>query len=117
KYNWELFPHRHRDLFQVALIETGEGRVGFDLEEEVFTAPVLVLIPSLVVHSFRYAPRSSGRMLTISDGYLHELVQFANEPWLEAALAKPRVIALEAGSFTLDDIAAAMTAVVERLEA
>lgn len=117
KYNWELFPHRHRDLFQAALIETGSGHVGFDLDVELFAAPVLVLIPSLVVHSFSYAPRSSGHMLTISDGYMRELVQFADEPWLESALATPRVIALEAGSFMLDDIAAAMSAIVERLQA
>src|SRR5690606_24312106 len=115
KYNWELFPHRHRDLFQMALIESGGGQVGFDLGQESFRAPALVLIPALVVHSFRYAPRSSGRLLTMSDAYLRELVQFANEPALEAALSRPGVMAFTEDSFAFDDIASAMGTISERL--
>ncbi|HLU19274.1 MAG TPA: helix-turn-helix domain-containing protein [Pusillimonas sp.] len=115
KYNWELFPHRHRDLFQMALIESGAGEVAFDLGQEAFTAPSLVLIPSLVVHSFRYAPRSSGRLLTISDAYLRELIQFANEPALEAAMSRPGVMSFTADSFAFDDIASAMGTIAERL--
>lgn len=117
KYNWELFPHRHRDLFQMTLVETGEGTVSFDLGEEAFVAPALVLIPSLVVHSFRYAARSSGRLLTISDAYVRELVHFTDEPSLEAVLASPRVISLQAGSVMLEEIASAMGAIAERLHA
>lgn len=117
KYNWELFPHRHRDLFQAALVESGEGRVSFDLEEEAFTAPALILIPSPVVHSFRYAPLSSGRLLTISDAYVRELVRFTDEPALESVLSRPSVLALEADSHKFADIASAMSAIAERLEA
>src|SRR5690554_1990829 len=73
KYNWELFPHRHRDLFQAILVQTGRGHVSSDLGEEAFLAPALILVPSLVVHSFRYAAGSSGSILTISDAYLREL--------------------------------------------
>lgn len=117
KYNWELFPHRHRDLFQAVLVEAGEGHVSFDLWEEAFRAPALVLVPSPVVHSFRYAPRSSGRVLTLSDAYVRELLRFTDEPLLDAILARPQVVSLAAGSATLRDISAAMDAIAERLGA
>lgn len=115
KYNWELFPHRHRDLYQLTLIESGGGEVSFDLGQESFSAPALVLVPSLVVHSFRYAPRSSGRLLTISDAYLRELIDFANEPALEAILSRPGVMRFTADSFAFDDIASALSTIAERL--
>jgi len=117
KYNWELFPHRHRDLFQAVLVEAGEGHVSFDLWEEAFHAPALVLVPSLVVHSFRYAPRSSGRVLTISDAYVRELVKFSDEPLLESMLSRPQVVALAAGSSALRDISSAMDSIAQRLAA
>src|SRR5690606_36469138 len=98
-----------------ALVESGQGHISFDLWEEAFTAPALVLVPSLVVHSFRYAPRSAGRVLTISDAYVRELVRFAGEPSLESTLARPQVVALRAGSF--DDIASAISAIATWLEA
>lgn len=115
KYNWELFPHRHRDLFQVVLVETGQGHVSFDLWEEAFSAPALVLIPSLVVHSFRYVPRSSGHILTISDAYVRELVRFVDEPLLEAILARPQVLGMAAATSALHDVAAALDAIAESL--
>jgi len=117
KYNWELFPHRHRDLFQAVLVQTGRGHVSFDLWEEAFLAPALILVPSLVVHSFRYASGSSGSILTISDAYLRELVEFASEPTLDSVLARPQVLALAAGSPVLQDVSAAMEAIAERLSA
>jgi len=117
KYNWELFPHRHRDLFQAVLVESGSGHVSFDLWEEAFHSPALVLVPSLVVHSFRYSPRSSGRVLTISDAYVRELVRFSDEPLLESMLSRPQVVSLVTGSASLRGISLAMDSITERLAA
>lgn len=115
KYNWELFPHRHRDLYQIVLIEAGSGHVNFDLREEAFFAPSLVLVPPLVVHSFRYAPQSAGRILTISDSYINELARFSGEPQLPEMLMHPLTHSLDNERTALASISAAFQAISEYL--
>ncbi|MEP9397126.1 helix-turn-helix transcriptional regulator [Mesorhizobium sp. KR2-14] len=74
KYNWELFPHRHADLLQIALVEAGEGEVQLDLEKRAFAARSVVVVPPRMVHSFRLAPDARVFMLTAAESYLDEAV-------------------------------------------
>lgn len=118
KYNWELFPHRHRDLFQFFLIDAGAGSVSFDLWEEGFEAPALVFVPALVVHSLRYAPGTRGRILTLSDAYLDELVRFSGESEILAGLQQQAYVQpLGADSQAYARIASALDTMAENLGA
>lgn len=74
KYNWELFPHRHADLLQIALVEAGEGEVQLDLEKRAFAARSVVVVPPRMVHSFHLAPEARVFMLTVAESYLDEAV-------------------------------------------
>lgn len=115
KYNWELFPHRHRDLFQIVLVEAGEGHVAFDLKEQPFAAPALVLVPPLVVHSFHYAPESKGLILTISDSFISELAVFSGEPALLEMLKSPSAHLLDEDQHAVGTISAPFHAIAEHL--
>lgn len=118
KYNWELFPHRHRDLFQFFLIDTGGGRVSFDLWEEWFQAPALIFVPALVIHSLRYERGTTGRILTLSDAYLDELIQFSGESEVLAELQQQGYVQpLGKSPQAYARISSAMTMLAENLGA
>ncbi len=118
KYNWELFPHRHRDLFQLFLIDTGAGRVNFDLWEDGFQAPALVFVPALVIHSLRYETGTRGRILTLSDAYLDELVRFSGESEVLAGLQQQAYVQpLGVDKQAYARIAAALGTIAENLGA
>jgi AraC family transcriptional activator of pobA len=115
KYNWELFPHRHRDLFQMIVLQAGRGHFNFDLSEDTFEAPSIVLVPPLVVHSFRYDPGAAGQILTVSDSYIHELARFAGEPQLPEMLMHPMVHALHEAGRDLAHIETALKTIGDNL--
>lgn len=115
KYNWELFPHRHRDLFQMVLLEAGRGHFSYDLSEDALEAPALVLVPPLIVHSFRYEPQSAGQILTISDSYIDELARFSGEPQLPQMLMNPLVHGLRDEPAQLAHVVAALAAISDNL--
>lgn len=115
KYNWELFPHRHRDLFQMVLLQAGRGHFSYDLSEDALEAPALVLVPPLIVHSFRYEPQSAGQILTISDSYIDELARFSGEPQLPQMLMSPLVHGLRDEPAQLAHVVAALAAISDNL--
>lgn len=95
RYNWELVAHRHRDLYQVVLIDSGAGQVSFDLRSKTFSGKTLIVVPPLVVHSFSYSVRSFGRILTISEDYVRELSSFlGNEASVLDSLSNSLVLLL-----------------------
>lgn len=95
RYNWELVAHRHRDLYQIVLIDSGAGHVNFDLRTKAFSGKTLIVVPPLVVHSFSYSVRSFGRILTISEDYVQELSAFlGNDFSMLNCLSNPLVLLL-----------------------
>jgi AraC family transcriptional activator of pobA len=55
-YEWTIRAHRHRNLFQILLIENGGGDMTFDLAKLAFTAPAAILVPAAIAHGFRFEP-------------------------------------------------------------
>lgn len=70
---WQIHPHAHADLHQIFWIRQGRGTVTAEGVETAFAAPCALTVPAGVVHGFRYAASSSGRVLTISDAFLRFL--------------------------------------------
>ncbi|HEX3938880.1 MAG TPA: helix-turn-helix domain-containing protein [Xanthobacteraceae bacterium] len=55
-HDWTIRAHRHRNLFQILLIEHGGGEMTFDASKLAFAAPAAILVPAAVAHGFRFEP-------------------------------------------------------------
>src|SRR5665213_3897830 len=74
-HDWTIRGHRHRNLFQILLIERGGGTMTFDAATLSFTAPAALLVPATIAHGFRFEP-------DVTDGWV---VSFTED----SALAGP----------------------------
>ena len=62
-HEWTIRAHRHRNLFQVLLVEKGGGEMSFETETVPFTAPAVILVPATIAHGFRFDPN-------VTDGWV-----------------------------------------------
>jgi AraC family transcriptional activator of pobA len=62
-HDWTIRAHRHRNLFQILLIERGGGELTYEAGTTVFSAPAAILIPPTVAHGFRFLPQ-------VTDGWV-----------------------------------------------
>ncbi len=53
-HDWTIRAHRHRNLFQILLLERGGGEMTFDVARLTFAAPAAILVPAAVAHGFRF---------------------------------------------------------------
>jgi AraC family transcriptional activator of pobA len=58
-HDWTIRAHRHRNLFQILVIERGGGEMTFEAATIAFAAPALILVPSTVAHGFRFQPHET----------------------------------------------------------
>jgi AraC family transcriptional regulator, transcriptional activator of pobA len=89
-HDWTIRAHRHRNLFQILLIERGGGEMTFDAATLAFAAPAAILVPASVAHGFRFTPR-------VTDGWVVTFTEdAAGAPAGEgAALARLRALAAQ----------------------
>jgi AraC family transcriptional regulator, transcriptional activator of pobA len=62
-HDWTIRAHRHRNLFQILLIEKGGGEMRFETATVPFAAPAAILVPATTAHGFRFTPN-------ITDGWV-----------------------------------------------
>jgi AraC family transcriptional regulator, transcriptional activator of pobA len=62
-HDWNIRAHRHRNLFQILLIERGGGAMTFDAATLSFAAPAAILVPATIAHGFRFEPN-------VTDGWV-----------------------------------------------
>ncbi|MGE5165597.1 MAG: helix-turn-helix domain-containing protein [Sphingobacteriales bacterium] len=62
-HDWTIRAHRHRNLFQVLLIEKGGGEMSFETATARFDAPAVILVPATTAHGFRFTPQ-------VTDGWV-----------------------------------------------
>jgi len=58
-HDWTIRAHRHRNLFQILLIERGGGAMTFDAVTLSFAAPAAILVPATIAHGFRFEPNAT----------------------------------------------------------
>jgi AraC family transcriptional activator of pobA len=90
-HDWTIRAHRHRNLFQILLIERGGGEMTFDLARLPFVAPSAILVPAAIAHGFRFEPN-------VTDGWVISFTEDAAEPLIDRAgdaLARMRALAAE----------------------
>jgi AraC family transcriptional regulator, transcriptional activator of pobA len=91
-HNWNIGTHRHRNLFQILLVERGGGEMGFETVSIGFGAPCLILVPATIAHGFRFWPtETDGWVVTFTEDvaetigdrrreYLGQLRTLATDP-------------------------------------
>jgi AraC family transcriptional activator of pobA len=62
-HDWTIRAHRHRNLFQVLLIEKGGGELSYEAATVPFSAPAAILVPATTAHGFRFRPE-------VTDGWV-----------------------------------------------
>jgi AraC family transcriptional regulator, transcriptional activator of pobA len=62
-HDWTIRAHRHRNLFQILLIERGGGEMTFEAATVSFDAPCAILVPATTAHGFRFRP-------AVTDGWV-----------------------------------------------
>jgi len=62
-HDWTIRAHRHRNLFQILLIEKGGGEMSFETATAQFSAPAVILVPATTAHGFRFTPQ-------VTDGWV-----------------------------------------------
>ena len=88
-HDWTIRAHRHRNLFQILLIEQGGGEMMFEAARLPFTAPSAILVPAAVAHGFRFDPRvTQGWVLSFTEDAAVALADRAGE-----ALSRLRALA------------------------
>src|SRR4030081_3672769 len=58
-HDWTIRAHRHRNLFQILLIERGGGQMTVEAATLPFAAPVAILMPATVAHGYRFTPHET----------------------------------------------------------
>jgi len=89
---WTIQPHSHRELNHLILIAEGGGTMQAEGSATEFEAPCLLLVPSQVVHGFRWQAESRGSVITLANTYRDELIK--RDPDAAALFAAPGVAPL-----------------------
>jgi AraC family transcriptional regulator, transcriptional activator of pobA len=58
-HDWTIRAHRHRNLFQILVIERGGGEMTYEAATIAFAAPAAILIPPTTAHGFRFTPAAT----------------------------------------------------------
>ena len=67
-HDWTIRAHRHRNLFQILVIERGDGEMTFEAANITFTAPCAILMPATIAHGFRFQPLvTDGWVMTFTE--------------------------------------------------
>jgi AraC family transcriptional activator of pobA len=77
--DWNIRPHAHDNLSHVFFVSAGAGEMRTDSGMFAFDAPSLLIVPARAIHAFTWEPGTAGRVLTISDSYLGEVLARGRE--------------------------------------
>ena len=79
-HDWTIRAHRHRNLFQIFLIERGGGEMTYEAAKLAFAAPAAILVPAAVAHGFRFQPNATeGWVITFTEDAAIALADRAGE--------------------------------------
>jgi AraC family transcriptional regulator, transcriptional activator of pobA len=88
---WTIRAHRHRNLFQILLIEKGGGEMSFETATVPFKAPAAILVPATTAHGFRFDPDvTDGWVVSFTEDVADALGDQSGE-----ALARLKAVAVD----------------------
>lgn len=90
-HDWLIRTHRHRDLFQILVIEHGGGDMTCEAAIMPFAAPCAIIVEPNVAHGFRFQPgKTDGWVVSFSADVAETLDEHSAE-----GLARLRTLAAE----------------------
>jgi AraC family transcriptional activator of pobA len=90
-HDWLIRAHRHRNLFQILLIECGGGEMVFETSSLDFAAPAAIIVQPNAAHGFRFrAGVTNGWVVSFTD----DVASMIGEQSAEA-LARLRALAAD----------------------
>jgi AraC family transcriptional activator of pobA len=90
-HDWTIRAHRHRNLFQILLIEDGGGEMMFEATKLSFAAPAALLVPATIAHGFRFDPKTTkGWVVTFTEDAASALADRTGE-----AMSRLRTLAAQ----------------------
>jgi AraC family transcriptional activator of pobA len=90
-HDWTIRAHRHRNLFQILLVERGGGEMTFEAATISFAAPCAILVPATIAHGFRFQPGvTDGWVMTFTEDVAEAMGDRRGE-----ALARLKALAAE----------------------
>ncbi len=98
QYQWEIEPHVHHGLFQVLWLQQGSAEVLLDEHRSNVPTLAALVVPPGVVHGFRFAPGTDGKVLTLSAQFLLEGEFQAVGEAFQALFLRPAVLQFEPGA-------------------
>ena len=110
RFNWEIEPHVHDAFLQLLLLTQGSAQVVVNGQVQPVQAPALVLIPAQNVHGFHFSSDTDGPVVTAAQAPLASALRLLM-PAMQAVLARPAMIALQAHSPALDALTTLFAAV------
>ena len=90
-HDWTIRAHRHRNLFQILLIERGGGEMTYETSTIAFGAPCAIIMPATIAHGFRFRP-------AVTDGWVMSFTEDVAEAMGDRrgeALARLKALAAE----------------------
>jgi len=84
-HDWAIAPHRHDRAVQLLLVHAGPAEVTLDGIVFALTGPAFIIVPTGVVHGFRFEPHTVGHVLTLTQDFASR-AQTSRDP-LAALLA------------------------------
>ncbi len=115
-HGWHIRAHRHRDLFQLLLIDSGRGEAFIDDVTVFVTAPAFLAIPSQVVHGFRFDSNSTGTILSIAEPFLQDLLRVTGDAFISAAVRSATLRELTDEEFRTLGLDSTFTDIVEEMQ-
>lgn len=83
-HNWEIKPHRHIDLVQILYVKKGAAHLRLEDKADVVTHPIILVVPSLCIHTFSFSTDIEGYILTFASPLLQVLPAGLMDDFLRA---------------------------------
>ena len=98
--DWTIRAHRHRNLFQLLLVESGGGEMVFEATTVRFSAPCAILVPATTAHGFCFTPNvTDGWVVSFTEDVADALGDRSGEALtrLKSVAAEPLLPLADAG--------------------
>jgi AraC family transcriptional activator of pobA len=69
-HDWAIAPHRHDRAVQLLLVQQGPAQVTLDGALFALEGPAFIVVPTGVVHGFRFVPHTCGHVLTLAQEFV-----------------------------------------------
>jgi AraC family transcriptional regulator, transcriptional activator of pobA len=74
-YDWEIKEHLHTDLYQLFIIQSGEGILVSENREITLKSPCIITIPTNTLHGFHFQSDICGEVITFSESFLESILK------------------------------------------